>query len=150
MDIYIFMVDIHIYKYTYIIYVDLMGFINQLTQLTTQFFPCSVHTALAVGFPTGRPWASVNSARAGPAESCFSRNWWKDVEGTILNFGEHVECGFKNSFFLVVYLCVFLNFNLEMMALNTFDDVRCSNIFANYGSSSQIGILTPAGTATQR
>ena len=62
-----------------------MGFINQLTQLTTQVFPCSVHTALAVGFPTGRSWASVNSARAGPAES-----WLKDVGGTILNFGEHV------------------------------------------------------------
>ena len=89
-----------------------MGFINQLPQLTTQFFPCSVHTALAVGFPTGRPWASVNSARAGPAESCFSRNWWwKDVEGTILNFGEHVECGFKNSFF---WLCIYVFFEFQL------------------------------------
>ena len=111
MDIYIFMVDIHIYIYTYIIYVDLMGFINQLTQLTTQFFPCSVHTALAVGFPTGRPWASVNSARAGPAESCFSRNWWKDVEGTILNFGEHVECGLKTVFF---WLCIYVFFEFQL------------------------------------
>ena len=51
-----------------------------------------------VGFPTGRPWASVSSARGAPGESCEWRNERTDATGecqgdnSALDFGEHVEC----------------------------------------------------------